>query len=86
MPCKHVHAVHTLFEASDQIVQVDEAEEVSIISLPEPDPVSIDSVEGDVLNESSRLTELKQQFMAKEATISRQLEVLVHLLIYFYHF
>ena len=76
MPCKHVHAVHTLYETSYLLNDLDENEkELDVISLPEPEPfttfppepelVSVDLADEDMVDESARLTELNQQFANK---------------------
>jgi hypothetical protein len=43
MPCKHVHAIHSLFQAIDQAK--DDEEEVNVLSLPEPEPAELEQVE-----------------------------------------
>jgi hypothetical protein len=43
MPCKHVHAIHSLFQAIDQAE--DDEEEVNVLSLPEPEPAELEQVE-----------------------------------------
>jgi hypothetical protein len=43
MPCKHVHAIHSLFQAIDQAE--DDEEEVNVLSLPEPEPAKLEQVE-----------------------------------------
>jgi hypothetical protein len=77
MPCKHVHAIHSLFQAIDQAE--DDEEEVNVLSLPEPEPAELEQVETLLPAELEQVEaepESSTVLVDKRTTIMHQLEVI----------
>jgi hypothetical protein len=72
MPCKHVHAVHTLFDGSDKAEQSD-ADEDDEEAVDQPTTVAVE--DRDMPNETRELRTTAHQLEAHATSIANHLQV-----------